>query len=43
MAAYSGRIGYALATCNAGLNSGEAEYRQKYGEAVEFDRHVSAQ
>lgn len=43
LAAYAGRIGYVFATCNAGLNSGEAEYRQKYGEAVEFGRGVSTQ
>lgn len=43
LAAYAGRIGYVFATCNAGLNSGEAEYRQKYGEAVEFGRSVSTQ
>lgn len=41
--AYSGRVGYVVASCNAGLNSGEAEYRKKFGEDVVFDRNVSTQ
>lgn len=33
-----------LATCNAGLNSGEVEYLKKYGfDCPEFDRSVSLQ
>lgn len=43
LGSYSGKIGYVLATCNAGLNSGEIEYRQKYGENVDFNRSVSTQ
>lgn len=43
LGSYSGKIGYVLATCNAGLNSGEIEYRQKYGEKVDFNRSVSTQ
>ncbi len=41
--AYSGKVGYVVASCNAGLNSGEVEYRKKFGEDVVFDRNVSTQ
>ncbi len=43
LSAYSGKVGYVVASCNAGLNSGEAEYRKKFGEDVVFDRNVSTQ
>ena len=37
------RVAYVLATCNAGLNSREAEYAKKHGADVEFDRRVFSQ
>lgn len=40
---YAGKVGYVIATCNSGLNSGETEYRKKFGEDVDFDRLVSTQ
>ena len=38
------KFGMVLATCNAGLNSGEIEYRKKYGDSsARFDLSVSSQ